>query len=174
MGMFCTHVQVNTERVICLVRAVFEQQIPSMPSPQLAFISSCAWPKISLHDLANCNSCPLQGASSVSTQQVIVNNDPGFPTTCAVAYLYLICGPTEPHPFSITDTSNSRWPQDCLFRHWNAALALPPPSITPSGFWPTRPCWQLLCNVHVINVKAKTSRNTFYYGKIYSLNSIAV
>ena len=53
------------------------------------------------------------------------------------------------HPFSGTDTSNSRRPCDCLFRDSNTALVLPPPSITPSDFWPTRPSWQPLCNVCV-------------------------
>lgn len=64
-------------------------------------------------------------------------------------------GPADPHQFLGTDTSNSRRPRDCLFRHLNTALVLPPPSITLSSFWPTRPCWQLLGSVRVCESKEK-------------------
>ncbi len=133
-GMSCTTEQINTDHVIRLARSVFELHpalLPSMPSVRLAFISSCAWTRY--HYM----SCSLV-ASSISTDDtkdvsLKVDYNPIF-SSGIMSYLYLRREPADLHQFSVTDTSNSRRPRDCLYRHLNTALVLPPPSITASGF----------------------------------------
>lgn len=121
LRMSCITVQINTNLVIRLVQAVFEQRptlLPSVPSPQLAFISSCVWPKISLHDPTNSNSYRLLSfnhgwhAMMLHEKLTVMLYFPRI-----MFHLYRSCGPTDPHQFLDTDTSNSRRPYDCLFRH---------------------------------------------------------
>lgn len=98
-------------------------------------------------------SCPLVKASSISADDtkafLHLNSTKILYFPGIISYLYVRREPADLHQFSVTDTSNSRRPRDCLFRHLHTALVLPPPSITPSGFWPIGPRWQLLCYVHV-------------------------
>lgn len=106
--------------------------LPSMPSSQLAFISSCVRPKISLHDPTNSNSYQLVSFKHGHTMML---QEKSTVILYFPRIMFHLCGrrgPADPHQFS--DTSNSRRPHDCLFRHLNTALVHPPPSITLSSF----------------------------------------
>lgn len=67
-------------------------------SPQLTFISSCVGPKTSLRDPTNCNSCLLVSIERLHGWHPKMLHQKStvilyFPR----AYLYLRCGPTDPH-----------------------------------------------------------------------------
>lgn len=133
--MFCITVHVNSNLFIRLVQAVSGQRrtpLPSMPSSQLVFISSCVRPKISLHDPTNSNSYQLV---SFKRGHMMMLKEKSTVILHFPRIMFHLCrrhGPADPHQFS--DTSNSRRPRDCLFRHLNTALVHPPPSITLSSF----------------------------------------